>query len=41
MPAETTRDLTDTQWETLGELIPEPSRREDGRDDHGKIDLPS
>lgn len=25
------RDLTDTQWEILDELIPEPPRREDGR----------
>lgn len=26
------RDLTDRQWETLQDLIPEPPRREDGRD---------
>ena len=25
------RDLTDTQWQTLDGLIPEPSRRQDGR----------
>jgi transposase len=25
------RDLTDVQWETLDDLIPEPHRREDGR----------
>ena len=26
------RDLTDSQWDVLGPLIPEPSRRKDGRD---------
>ena len=31
MPLAKTRDLTDTQWETLDDLIPEPPRREDGR----------
>ena len=27
----TSRDLTDSQWATLDPLIPEPSRRKDGR----------
>ena len=31
MPLANTRDLTDTQWETLDDLIPEHPRREDGR----------
>ena len=31
MPLAKTRDLTDTQWETLDDLIREPPRREDGR----------
>ena len=31
MPLANTRDLTDAQWKILHELIPEPSRREDGR----------
>src|SRR2546425_12096767 len=31
MPLANARDLTDTQWEILHDLIPEPKRREDGR----------
>jgi transposase len=31
MPPANARDLSDTHWETLAELIPEPPRREDGR----------
>lgn len=31
MPSAHARDLTDTQWEILHDLIPEPKRREDGR----------
>jgi transposase len=31
MPTASSRDLTDTQWETLNDLIPEPPCREDGR----------
>jgi transposase len=31
MPLANTRDLTDTQWDVLDDLIPEPIRRRDGR----------
>ncbi len=31
MPIANGRDLTDSQWKTLGDLIPEPLRRGDGR----------
>jgi transposase len=31
MPVANTRDLTDVQWKILDELIPEPTRRTDGR----------
>jgi transposase len=31
MPLANTRDLTDTQWDELDDLIPEPIRRRDGR----------
>jgi transposase len=31
MPSANGRDLTDEQWKTLDDLIPEPPRREDGR----------
>jgi transposase len=31
MPLANTRDLTEAQWKILGELIPEPTRRKDGR----------
>jgi transposase len=31
MPLANSRDLTDAQWETLDDLIPEPPHREDGR----------
>ena len=31
MPLANARDLTDAQWETLDDLIPEPPHREDGR----------
>ena len=31
MPLANTRDLTDAQWEILDDLLPEPSRRSDGR----------
>jgi hypothetical protein len=31
MPPANTRDLTDTQWETLDNLIPRPTSRTDGR----------
>jgi transposase len=31
MPTQNARDLTDAQWQTLDNLVPEPPRREDGR----------
>jgi transposase len=31
MPTQNARDLTDAQWQTLDNLIPEPPRRKDGR----------
>jgi len=31
MPPANNRDLTDTQWETLDNLIPRPTSRTDGR----------
>jgi transposase len=31
MPVPNARDLTDSQWELLDDLIPEPTPREDGR----------